>query len=87
MRQPYFATHAVGVLYFLVLLIWYGAEIIMFFRQLQWRKGAARIAQRGFWLFFGVSVIVAITMLYLAPYIVPAAGDRACRHSSSAWAS
>ena len=22
MRQPYFATHAVGVLYFLVLLIW-----------------------------------------------------------------
>ncbi len=34
MRQPYFATHAVGALYFLVLLIWYSAEIIMFFRQL-----------------------------------------------------
>lgn len=73
MRQPYFATHAVGVLYFLVLLIWYSAEIIMFFRQLQWRKGATRIAERGFWLFFGVSVIAAITMLYLAPHIAPAA--------------
>ena len=73
MRQPYFATHAVGVLYFLVLLIWYSAEIIMFFRQLQWRKGATRIAERGFWLFFAVSVIVAITLLYLAPYIAPAA--------------
>lgn len=73
MRQPYFATHAVGVLYFLVLLIWYSAEIIMFFRQLRWRKGATRTAERGFWLFFGVSVITAITMLYLAPYIAPAA--------------
>ena len=48
MRQPYFATYAVGVLYFLVLLIWYSAEIVMFFRQLQWRKGATRIAERGF---------------------------------------
>jgi protein-S-isoprenylcysteine O-methyltransferase Ste14 len=45
----------------------------MFFRQLQWRKGAIRIAQPGFWVFFGISVIVAVTMLYLAPAIVPAA--------------
>jgi protein-S-isoprenylcysteine O-methyltransferase Ste14 len=45
----------------------------MFFRQLRWRKGATRIAERGFWLFFGVSVIVAITMLYLAPSIAAAA--------------
>ena len=52
MRQPYFATHGVGVLYFLVLVTWYGAEIVMFFRQLQWRKGAKRIAQPGFWAFF-----------------------------------
>lgn len=73
MRQPYFATHAVGALYFLVLLIWYSAEIIMFFRQLSWRKGATRIGEHGFWLFFGLSVIAAITMLYLAPYLAPAA--------------
>ena len=76
MRQPYFATHGVGVLYFLVLVTWYGAEIVMFFRQLQWRKGAKRIAQPGFWAFFGVSVIAAVTMLYVAPVIVPAANIR-----------
>ena len=65
MSQPYFATHAVGVLYFLVILTWYSAEIIMFFRQLQWRKKASRVAERRFWAFFGLSVIVAIIMLYL----------------------
>jgi protein-S-isoprenylcysteine O-methyltransferase Ste14 len=73
MRQPYFQTHAVGVLYYLVLLTWYGAEIIMFFRQLGWRKGATRVAEWGFWLFFAVSVAAAVTMLILAPSIAPAA--------------
>ena len=55
-------------------LTWYGAEIITFFRQLQWRKRATRIAQPRFWVFFAASVIVAVTMLYLAPAIAPA-GD------------
>ena len=60
-------------MYVLVLVIRYGAEIVMFFRQLQWRKGAARIAQPWFWAFFGVGAIAPVTMLYLAPVIVPAA--------------
>ena len=40
MRQPCFQTHAVDVPHYLVLLTWYGAEIIMLFRQL---GGARRL--------------------------------------------
>jgi protein-S-isoprenylcysteine O-methyltransferase Ste14 len=83
MRQPYFATHLVGVLYFLVLLTWYAAEIIMFFRQLQWRKNAIRVTERGFWLFFGLSVAAAVAVLSLAPSVAPGA---AIGHPAAAFA-
>lgn len=71
--QPYFATRPIGALYYVILLTWYSAEIIMFFRQLRWRKDATRIAEPAFWVFFGLSVIAVIPMLYLAPSLFPAA--------------
>jgi protein-S-isoprenylcysteine O-methyltransferase Ste14 len=46
---PYFQTHPVGVLYLFVVLIWYGAEIVEFFRQQQWREDATRVGPRSFW--------------------------------------
>jgi len=71
--QPYYQTHSVGALYLLVLLGWYSMEIIQFFRQRQWRKAARRISPRGFWPAWVAYVIAAVTMLFLAPRIAPAA--------------
>jgi protein-S-isoprenylcysteine O-methyltransferase Ste14 len=71
--QPYFQTHSAGVLYYLAVLGWYSMEIVQFFRQRQWRQGATRIGPRGFLPAWGVCVIAAVTMLFLAPHIAPAA--------------
>lgn len=71
--KPYYETHAIGMLYLLILVIWYGAEIIQFARQRQWRKGAARIGPRAFWPACAIAVAAAITMLFVAPHIAPAA--------------
>lgn len=73
MNSFYYQTHTVGDLYLLAILIWYGTEIIQFFRQRHWRAGAARIGRRGFWLAFSACTIVSVTMLFLAPHIIPAA--------------
>jgi protein-S-isoprenylcysteine O-methyltransferase Ste14 len=71
--KPYFQTHPAGVAYLLVILIWYGAEIIEFFRQQGWRKDATRISPPAFWPVFGAYAIAAVTMLLLAPRLAPAA--------------
>jgi protein-S-isoprenylcysteine O-methyltransferase Ste14 len=71
--QPYYQTHTVGILYYLALLAWYGMEITQYLRQRQWRKEVARIGPRGYLATWGGAVIVAVTMLFLAPHIVPAA--------------
>ena len=71
--QPYYQTHSVGILYYLALLAWYGMEITQYLRQRQWRKEVARIGPRGYLATWGGAVIVAVTMLFLAPHIVPAA--------------
>jgi protein-S-isoprenylcysteine O-methyltransferase Ste14 len=71
--QPYYQTHSVGILYYLALLAWYSMEITQYFRQRQWRKEVARIGPRGYLATWGGAVIVAVTMLFLAPHIVPAA--------------
>jgi protein-S-isoprenylcysteine O-methyltransferase Ste14 len=67
---PYFQTHPVGVLYLFVVLIWYGAEIVEFFRQQQWRQDATRVGPRSFWPVFAVG---AVAVLVLAPRAAPAA--------------
>jgi protein-S-isoprenylcysteine O-methyltransferase Ste14 len=71
--QPYYQTHSVGILYYLALLAWYGMEITQYLRQRQWRKEAARTGPRGYLATWGGAVIVAVTMLFLAPHLVPAA--------------
>jgi protein-S-isoprenylcysteine O-methyltransferase Ste14 len=71
--QPYYQPHSVGILYYLALLAWYSMEITQYFRQRQWRKEVARIGPRGYLATWGGAVIVAVTMLFLAPHIVPAA--------------
>jgi protein-S-isoprenylcysteine O-methyltransferase Ste14 len=71
--QPYYQTHSVGILYYLVLLAWYGMEITQYLRQRQWRKEATRTGPRGYLATWGGAVIVAVTMLFLAPHIAPAA--------------
>jgi protein-S-isoprenylcysteine O-methyltransferase Ste14 len=71
--QPYYQTHAIGALYLLVLLTWYGMEIIEWLRQRQWRKDAARIGPRSYWPALWACAVVAVTMLFLAPHIASAA--------------
>ena len=71
--QPYFQTHPVGVLYGLVLLSWYGLEIIEFLRQREWRKGATRIRRPGFLAAWGVCASVTVAMLILDPHVAPGA--------------
>lgn len=71
--KPYFQTHPVGALYLFVVLIWYGAEIIEFFRQQQWRKDAARVGPRSFWPVFAVYAVGSVAVLVLAPRVAPAA--------------
>jgi protein-S-isoprenylcysteine O-methyltransferase Ste14 len=71
--QPYYQTHSVGILYYLALLAWYSMEIIQYLRQRQWRKEVGRTGPRGYLAAWGGAVIVAVTMLFLAPHIAPAA--------------
>ncbi len=71
--KPYFETHAIGLLYYLILLCWYGTEIVHFIWQRQWQNEATHIDQRAYWLAVAGAVIVGITMLFAAPYLVPAA--------------
>lgn len=71
--EPYYETHAVGTLYLLVLFGWYAMELIQALRQRQWRRTATRIGPRTFWLAFWASVVVATTLLFVAPHIAPGA--------------
>jgi protein-S-isoprenylcysteine O-methyltransferase Ste14 len=81
--QPYYQTHSVGILYYLAVLAWYSMETIQYFRQRQWRIGVARTGPRGYLATGGVFVVVAVTMLFLAPRIAPAA---AIGHGAGAFA-
>jgi protein-S-isoprenylcysteine O-methyltransferase Ste14 len=71
--QPYYQTHEVGALYLVVLFFWYSMEIVEFLRQRRWRNGAVRIGPRSFWPAFWAGVLIAISMLFLAPHIAPSA--------------
>jgi protein-S-isoprenylcysteine O-methyltransferase Ste14 len=71
--DAYYQTHPIGVLYLLGVGGWYCMEIIEYFRQQQWRQGVARVGPRGFLPAWVAYVIVAVSMLFLAPHVVPGA--------------
>ena len=65
--KPYFQTHSVGWLFLLVLIAFYGMEIIEFFRQREWRKDAIRVGTPSFWVGVVVWVVVATVIVHEAP--------------------
>jgi protein-S-isoprenylcysteine O-methyltransferase Ste14 len=72
--NAYYQTHSAALmLYLLVVLGWYTVEVIEFFRQRHWRSGVTRVGPHGFLAAWAAYAIVAITVLFLAPHIVPAA--------------
>jgi len=81
--KPYFLTHPVGVLYFVVVLGWYFMELVQFARQQQWRENATKVGPRSFWLAFAAAVAAALMVLVVAPHAVPGA---AISHPAAAFA-
>jgi protein-S-isoprenylcysteine O-methyltransferase len=71
--KPYFLTHHIGILYFVVVLGWYLMEFVQFARQQQWRPDDAPVGPRSFWLAYAACVAAAIAVLGTAPHIAPGA--------------
>jgi protein-S-isoprenylcysteine O-methyltransferase Ste14 len=71
--KPYFQNHSAGWLFLIVLICFFGMEIIQFFRQRGWRQDATRIATPGFWAGVVVWVIVATVVLHRAGHYLPGA--------------
>jgi protein-S-isoprenylcysteine O-methyltransferase Ste14 len=70
--KPYFLTHPVGIVYFLVLASWYGLEIRQYIRQ-RARHSVAGADSQNFWAVFWIATSAAVVMLLAAPSLVPAA--------------
>ncbi len=70
--KPYFLSHPIGIVYFLVLATWYGLEIRQYIRQ-RARRAVAGADSQGFWAAFWIAVSAAVVMLLAAPSLVPAA--------------
>jgi protein-S-isoprenylcysteine O-methyltransferase Ste14 len=71
--KPYFQTHSAGWLFLIVVIAFFGMEIIQFFRQRGWRKNATRIATPAFWVGVVVWTIIATVMLHRGSQIAPGA--------------
>jgi protein-S-isoprenylcysteine O-methyltransferase Ste14 len=72
--KPYYQTHSAGWLFLLLVIAFFGMEIIQFFRQRRWRKNATRIGAPVFWAGVGVWTIVATVMLHRGSRLAPGAG-------------
>jgi protein-S-isoprenylcysteine O-methyltransferase Ste14 len=72
--KPYYQTHAAGWLFLLLVIAFFGMEIIQFFRQRGWRKNATRVATPAFWIGVAVWTIVATVMLHGGSRLAPEAG-------------
>lgn len=72
--KPYFQDHSAGWMFLIVVICFFGMEVIQFFRQRRWRKDATRIATPGFWVGVGVWVVVATVLLHRAGRYWPGAG-------------
>jgi protein-S-isoprenylcysteine O-methyltransferase Ste14 len=70
--KPYFLTHPVGIVYFLVLASWYGLEIRQYIRQ-RARHSVAGADSQNFWVAFWIATSAAVVMLLAASSLVPAA--------------
>jgi hypothetical protein len=66
--KPYFETHPIGVLYYVVVLGWYLMEFIQLLRQQEWRKSATQVRAPGFAAAWAGVAIVSATMLFVAPH-------------------
>jgi protein-S-isoprenylcysteine O-methyltransferase Ste14 len=71
--KPYYQTHSAGWLFLLVVIAFFGAEIIQFFRQRGWRKNATRVATPAFWVAVVVWAVVATVMLHGGSRLAPEA--------------
>ena len=71
--NPYFQNHSAGWLFLIVVICFFGMEMIQFFRQREWRKDATRIATPSFWIGVVIWVIVATVILHRAGHYWPGA--------------
>jgi protein-S-isoprenylcysteine O-methyltransferase Ste14 len=72
--KPYYQTHSAGWLFLLLVIAFFGMEIIQFFRQRGWRKNVTRVATPAFWAGVAVWTIVATVMLHWGSRLAPGAG-------------
>ena len=72
--KPYYQTHSAGWLFLILVIAFFGMEIIQFFRQRRWRKNATRIATPAFWIGVAVWTVIATVMLHRGSQIAPGAG-------------
>ena len=72
--RPYYQTHSAGWLFLLLVIAFFGMEIVQFFRQRGWRKNATRIATPAFWVGVAVWTVVATVMLHRGSRLAPDAG-------------
>ena len=70
--KPYFLTHPVGVLYFLVLAVWYSLEFRQYLRQ-RARRSVAVADSQNFLAAFWVGAPMAVLTLIAAPSLAPGA--------------
>ncbi len=71
--KPYYQTHSAGWLFLLLVIAFFGVEIIQFFRQRGWRKNATRVATPVFWVGVAVWAVVATVMLHGGSRLAPGA--------------
>jgi protein-S-isoprenylcysteine O-methyltransferase Ste14 len=71
--KPYFLTHPIGILYFLVLMTWYALELRQYVRQRRWRSSISAVDSQNFWAVFWIFTFASVVMLLTAPSLVPAA--------------
>ncbi|MGH2891799.1 MAG: methyltransferase family protein [Solirubrobacteraceae bacterium] len=71
--KPYYQTHSAGWLFLLLVIAFFGMEIIQFVRQRGWRKNATRIATPAFWIGVAVWTVVATVMLHGGSRLAPGA--------------
>ncbi len=71
--KPYFQTHPAGWLFLIVVIAFFGMEIIQFFRQRGWRNDATRISTPVLWFGVGAWTVIATVMLHRGSQIAPGA--------------
>ena len=71
--KPYYETHSAGWLFLVLVIAFFGVEVIQFFRQRGWRQNATRVATPAFWVGVAAWTVVATVMLHGGSRIAPGA--------------